>query len=194
MRIYDISQEVFSCRVYDGDTAPESREVKRMSRGDGYNLTEFSMCAHNGTHLDAPFHFLENGRTVGQISLGSVVGACRVVSFNGRLTARDMKKILAEIGFADAARRILFKGETLVTAEAARVIAQSGVLLVGVEAQSVGDAASPAEVHKILLGKEVVLLEGIVLDEVEDGEYFLSAAPLNLGGADGAPCRAVLIK
>ena len=50
------------------------------------------------------------------------------------------------------------------------------------------------EVHLILLGAEVVLLEGIVLKEVEEGKYFLSAAPLNLGGSDGSPCRAVLIR
>ena len=62
MKIYDISQEVFNCRVYPGDPAPERRRLSSMEDGSLYNLTAFSMCAHNGTHIDAPFHFLKDGK------------------------------------------------------------------------------------------------------------------------------------
>ena len=58
MKIYDISQEVFSCCVYPGDPKPEKKTLWATEKGDLYNLTAFSMCAHNGTHIDAPFHFL----------------------------------------------------------------------------------------------------------------------------------------
>ena len=79
------------------------------------------------------------------------------------------------------------------TAEAAEVFAEAGIDLIGNESQTVGPEDSPMAVHLILLGAEVVLLEGIRLAAVEEGVYLLHAAPLNLGGAEGAPCRATLI-
>ena len=79
------------------------------------------------------------------------------------------------------------------TLEAAEVFAQSGIWLLGNESQSVGPEHAPMEVHKILLSRDIVLLEGVVLTGVPEGRYFLSAAPLNLAGADGAPCRAFLM-
>ena len=77
--IYDISQEVLSCKVYPGDPAPLIKEESRMSEGALYNLTSFSMCAHNGTHVDAPFHFINEGKTVEQIPLDFFVRDCYVV-------------------------------------------------------------------------------------------------------------------
>ena len=64
MKIYDISQEVFNCEVFPGDPKPEKKICNSMEKGDLYNLSSFSMCAHNGTHIDAPFHFFKNGKTV----------------------------------------------------------------------------------------------------------------------------------
>ena len=95
---------------------------------------------------------------------------------------------------AGAEERILIAGDVTVTAEAAKVFADAGIKLIGNEGQTIGPEDAPMEVHKILLEKEVVLLEGIVLNGVREGRYFLSAAPLNLKGFDGAPCRAYLIK
>ena len=80
------------------------------------------------------------------------------------------------------------------TEEAAEVFADAGILLFGNESQTVGPLDAPMKVHLIMLGAEIVLLEGIRLGEVEEGIYLLNAAPLNLGGADGAPCRAVLME
>ena len=94
---------------------------------------------------------------------------------------------------AQGAPRILIAGDATVTAEAARVFAEAGICLLGNEGQTVGPENAPMQVHKILLGAGMALLEGIVLTDVPEGAYFLSAAPLNLAGADGAPCRAYLI-
>ena len=88
----------------------------------------------------------------------------------------------------------LIAGEATVTAEAADVFAASGILLIGNESQTVGPEDAPMQVHLILLGKGIALLEGVVLKDVPEGRYFLSAAPLNLAGADGAPCRAILVE
>ena len=190
MKIYDISQPVFSCEVYPGDDTPVKKEDLRMSNGATYNLTSFSMCAHNGTHVDAPFHFLHNGKTVDQLDLSHFVGDCFVARHEGDVSAADAEEILTNAGGAE---RILIAGKATVTAEAAQVFAAGGIKLLGNEGQTVGPEDAPMQVHLILLRREIALLEGIVLDKVPEGRYFLSAAPLNLGGADGAPCRAYLI-
>ncbi len=195
MKIYDISQEVFSAQVFPGDPAPERRVLCDMDKGDLYNLSSFSMCAHNGTHLDAPYHFINNGKRVDEISLSVTVGWAYVATFEGTLGKEDAEQILARANAQNphAAHRILIKGRAVVSEDAARVFADSGVFLVGNESQTVGPEDSPMAVHKILLGADAVLLEGIRLGEVKEGAYFLSAPPLSLGGADGAPARAILI-
>ena len=191
MKIYDISQEVFSCAVYPGDPQPEKQVLYATEAGDLYNLTFFAMCAHNGTHVDAPFHFLYNGKTVDQMDLSHFVGDCLVARHEGDVTAADAKEILKKAGGAE---RLLIAGRATVTAEAAEVFAAGGIKLLGNEGQTVGPEDAPMQVHLILLRREIALLEGIVLQGVPEGRYFLSAAPLNLGGTDGAPCRAYLIR
>lgn len=195
MRIFDISQEIFSCAVYPGDPTPEKETVLALDKGDVCNLTAFRMCAHNGTHVDAPYHFLKDGNTVEALPLHAVVGMAYVAEHSGDLTASDAQNIVARAALQDeeAKKRILLKGNAVVTAEAAEVFVKEGVLLVGNESQTVGPENAPMQVHLLLLGAGVVLLEGVRLREVSQGVYHLSAAPLALGGADGAPCRAYLI-
>lgn len=195
MKIYDISQEVFGCQVYPGDPTPKKRVISSMEKGDLYNLTAFSMCAHNGTHIDAPFHFIKYGKTVDSVSLDTFIGMAYVAEHNGIVSADDATEILekAKKQNSEAAKRILIKGDAEVSAEAAKVFAESNILLLGNESQTVGPENAPMEVHLILLGASAVLLEGIRLAEVSEGVYFLNAAPLNLSGADGSPCRAILI-
>lgn len=191
--IIDISQEVFSCKVFPGDPAPASQRVLSIDNGDICNLTAFSMCAHNGTHVDAPFHFLSNGNTIEKIDLDAFVGDCYVACHEGNVTAGDAADILEKAQVVGASDRILIAGKATVTEESAKVFAQARIKLIGNESQTVGPENAPMEVHKILLGADVVLLEGIVLTDVVEGKYFLSAAPINLAGCDGAPCRAVLV-
>ena len=190
MKIYDISQEVFSCGVYPGDPKPEKQTLCAISDGELYNLTAFSMCAHNGTHIDAPFHFLSEGKTVEQLPLETFVGDCFLVRWEGELTPADAEAILEK---ARGAERLLIAGPATVTAGAAKVFGSGSLRLLGCEGQTVGPEEAPMEVHLTLLRRGTALLEGIVLDGVPEGRYFLSAAPLNLAGADGAPCRAFLI-
>lgn len=195
MKIYDISQEVFSCEVFPGDEPPQKEEVMRMSEGALYNLTSLHMCAHNGTHVDAPFHFIADGATIEEIPLDKMIGPAFVAAADGEVTESVAKEILKKANSADkeAARKLLIKGRGVVSVEAAEAFAQAGVDLIGVELQSVGPVEAPMAVHKVLLGAEVVLLEGIRLGEVKEGVYILNAAPISLGGSDGAPCRAVLL-
>ena len=190
MKIYDISQEVFSCNVFPNDPTPSMDRVMSIPDGDICNLTKFTMCAHNGTHVDAPFHFIRDGKTIDKVDLERFVGPCFVARHEGNVTAEDADKILKK---AAGCGRILIGGAATVTEDAARVFADAGILLIGNESQTVGPEDAPANVHYILLGAEVVLLEGIRLTDINEGRYFLCAQPLNLGGCDGAPCRAILI-
>lgn len=192
--IIDISQEVLSCKVYPGDPVPTIEKLEDMEKNDVYNLSAFSMCTHNGTHVDAPAHFLKDGKTIDEIALDYFVGDCYVAHANGELSAEDAVVIMTAAREMKARKRILLKGNLTVTAEAARVFAESGIKLLGNESQSVGPEDAPMEVHKILLEAGVILLEGIVLNDVEEGKYFLSAAPLNIAGCEGTPCRAYLMK
>ena len=195
MKIYDISQEVFSCQVYPGDPMPEKKELKSMKKGELYNLTAFNMCAHNGTHIDAPRHFIKDGKTIDEICLDAFVGMAYVAEHRGVVTDNDAVEIIekAKKHNPEVAKRILIKGDVEVSLEAAKVFASSNILLLGNELQTVGPKNAPMAVHLALLSANVVLLEGIRLAAVSEGVYFLNAAPLKLAGAEGSPCRAILI-
>ena len=194
MKIIDISQEVLSCKVYEGDPTPKANKIIDMEDGGVYNLSALSLCAHNGTHVDAPFHFFRDGKSIDEMSLGHFVGECYVAEHSGDVTPADALEILEKARKSDAEKRILIKGNAVVTEEAAQVFADAEILLLGNESQSVGPENAPMAVHKILLSKDIVLLEGVVLDKAREGRYILNCAPLNIKGFEGAPCRAILIE
>ena len=101
MRIYDISQEVFSCSVFPGDPAPEKKTLSSMDNGGLYNLTAFSMCAHNGTHVDAPFHFLKDGKSVDAVPLEAFVGTAYVAAHQGIVSGADAAEMIGKAKAAD---------------------------------------------------------------------------------------------
>lgn len=204
MKLYDITQELFSGNVYPGDTRPVRKQVRSIAGGDICNLSELEMNVHNGTHLDAPWHFLDNGKKIDRLDLYKCIGEAAVVETVGAITEETVKSIYRGRENDPAYKRILFKGNTTLTIEGARQLNRYNVELVGSEFQTIGPPEDPTAVHYELLGREVVLLEGLVLKEVPvteqitatifAGKYFLSAAPLKLGGTEGAPCRALLLE
>ena len=194
MKIIDITQELLTCKVYPGDPKPQVQSLSSMENGDLYNLSALTFCVHNGTHVDAPAHFLKDGKTIDQLPLDSFVGDCVVLRHDGMVTEQNAASMLEIMKNYGTTERLLISGNAVVTAEAARIFATSDLKLIGNESQSVGPEEAPMEVHLILLKCEIVLLEGIVLDGVEEGRYFLSAAPLNAVGLEGAPCRAYLME
>jgi arylformamidase len=194
MKIIDISQEVLSCKVYEGDPVPKANKIIDMEDGGVYNLSVLSLCAHNGTHVDAPLHFLTDGKSIDEMSLEHFVGECYVAEHSGDVLSTDAREILEKAKKVGAGKRVLIKGEATVTEEAARVFAEADILLLGNESQSVGPENAPMVVHKILLSKEIVLLEGIFLENVKEGRYILNCAPLNIKGFEGSPCRAILVE
>lgn len=196
MKVYDISQELISCKVFPGDPPPRLECVSDMKLGALYNLSNLSMCVHNGTHVDAQAHFYADGKRIGQLGLEKCIGPCYVYTKDGVLSKTDALNVIEEAKKIDdeCYLRLLFRGNTTVSEEAAEEFAKARVYLVGNESQTVGPEDAPMKVHHILLKEEVVLLEGIRLSHVKDGRYILNAAPLNIANAEGAPCRAVLLE
>jgi len=195
MKIYDISQEVFGCSTYHGDPSPKREVIFSMKDGYLYNLSAFYMCTHNGTHIDAPAHFLKNGATIDQLPLEKMVGTAYVCYHNGLVTGeiadRFMREARNECG--DDIRIILIRGRAAISFEAAQVFAYDGVQLLGCEFQSIAAGNLVIPVHRLLLDKGVLILEGLRMDFVNPGKYFLCATPLNLGNCEASPCRAILI-
>lgn len=194
MRVIDISQELLSAKVYEGDPTPHIDRLQSMEKGDLYNLSSLSMCLHNGTHIDAPSHFIRDGKTVEEIPLSTFVGECYVAEHKGEVSATDAREILESAKALGAGERILLKGDLTVTEEAAKAFANGGILLIGNEGQTVGPEDAPMAVHLELLSKGIILLEGIVLSDAKEGRYLLNAAPLKINGAEGSPCRAWLME
>ncbi len=196
MKVYDISQEVFGCKVFPGDPSPQREIMLSIANGDVCNLTAFKMCAHNGTHVDAPSHFIDGAGNIDDVDLEKFIGYAYVAEHEGNISADDAKRILTSAKECDlrSCERILVKGNATVTKEAAEVFASADIKLFGNESQTVGPEDAPMEVHLIMLGAKIVLLEGIRLGGIKEGAYILNAAPLNLGGAEGSPCRATLME
>lgn len=186
--LLDIGKGLFSTPVYPGDPEPRKEPFFQIEKGDDCNLTVLTMGSHNGTHLDAPKHFCQGRGSVDRIPLEKCMGICKVVSLTGEITAPVMEMLLK-----DGTKKILIKGQILLTPEAAEVMADREIDLVGVESQTVGAGEGQKQVHKILLGKDVVILEGLVLEKILPGPYFLAAQPLKMEGLDGSPVRPVLI-
>lgn len=187
----DISRELFSTPPYPGDPAPQRDLIRRMSMGDSFNLSGFYTGCHSATHMDAPRHFIDDGKTIDEMDLSAFIGPCTVIEANGIITGADIDKILPL-----CEKMILFKGsgQAFLSASAAFALADAGITLVGTDAQSIeiGDAEHPA--HKQLLGAEIPILEGLDLSKVQPGNYGLMALPLFLAGAEASPVRAVLIQ
>ncbi|MCQ2438114.1 MAG: cyclase family protein, partial [Clostridia bacterium] len=156
MKIYDISRPVFDCSTYPGDPVPEATAVLRISEGAECNLSAFSMCAHNGTHVDAPYHFVDDGEPIDGVDLSRFIGTAYVTEHCGPVTEADAKRILMKAG---EKRHILVKGDSELTIEAAAVFAEAKIALYGNESMTVGNPETSPTVHRTMLGAGIFFLE-----------------------------------
>ncbi|MBQ1977520.1 MAG: cyclase family protein [Ruminococcus sp.] len=191
MLLYDISGDIMQAKVYEGDPVPQHNYIKSIEAGDDYNLSEFSMCSHNSTHIDAPFHFDPDGAKIGDMRLSTFYGKCTVVTIKGILTGEDMEKLLPY-----CKKRLILHGdgEAYISQSAAVVIADSPVVLVGTDGLSLSTAFDERRVHLEFARKGIAILEGLDLKGIRDGEYTLCAFPLKLADSEAAPCRAILME
>lgn len=192
IEMIDISRGILTCDVYPGDPAAKLRRFKDIGEGDDYNLSVLVAGLHNGTHIDAPLHFFNDGDSIDNIELDTFIGPCSVIETPaGLLTGADVEKL-----FPRVCDRVILKGKgrTFIHPSAASEIAFRGCKLLGIDSLSIEPTDSDGSAHRFLLGENVVLLEGLDLSEVNEGEYFLAAQPILVEGAEAAMCRAVLLK
>jgi len=185
--VIDITRELLSSDVYPGDPVPQLTRVGSIAEGRNSNLSALSMCVHNSTHMDAPLHFIDGAGDILSIPPEVTVGVCLVADYDHDVTAEDISAL------PDGTQRLLVRGNVFITPDGAKAAAEKGLLLIGVEPQSVAPAETSCEVHRTLLGGNVILLEGLDLTQVCTGEYILLSAPLKIAGSEGAPCRAMLM-
>lgn len=191
MIIYDITPDIFSAKLYPGDSEPVLKKRAEIKNGSEYNLSDISMCLHTGAHIDAPLHFLEDGESVDRVAVSKFVGRCVVREANGPVTAQWVEKNLPW----DCKRLIIKCGSSgYLMDNAVFELCRFNIELVGIDSVSVASEENEGSVHRELLNNGIAVLEGIDLSGIAPGEYFLFAPPIKIGGAEAAPCRALLIK
>ena len=201
----DISVPVSETMItWPSDPRPEFEWDKTMAKGGSSNTSRLSMGSHNGTHVDAPLHFVEGAMTIDQVPLDLLIGPARVLDMTGRdvITPADLAGAHIE-----GAARILFKTDASgfwaddhfheqfphLDDDAARHLVETQVKLIGVDYLSVEQyKGRTRETHKILLGGGIIIIESIDLSGVEPGDYELICLPLRMKGLEAAPARAVL--
>ncbi len=209
MTLYDISLTIAEdLPIWPGDPKIELKKISQIVNGEEANVTHISACVHIGTHVDAPDHFLGNGKTVENLPLDLLVGPASLVelSVSGQISATDLQNASIPQGI----KRLLIKTTNsqiwaegmkefredfiALEADAAAFLVDQGVQVVGVDYLSVAPFSDPAPTHRILLEAGVLIIEGLDLSGVEAGEYTLLCLPLKISDSDGAPARVLLKK
>ncbi len=207
--IYDVSIPITNAMpVWPSDPPVKLTPESHLSRDKSHTvrLTRIDMGSHTGTHIDAPWHFVANGRRLNEIPIETLVGPATVCEIRG---VRSIRRDLVEKLPLKGIERILFKTgnsnhwndgtffEEFVYLEpdAAQILVDRGVKLVGIDYLSIDQYKSEKHpTHFVLLERDVVIVEGLNLSEVPPGNYTMAALPLNLQDADGAPARVILMK
>ena len=193
--------------VYAGDAPMKFDFLKDMRKGDGFTLSAYSLGAHSGTHIDAPMHFIRDGAPIDRVSLDPLMGPARIIDIPDSVQAIDAKE-LARHDWKGAPRVIFRTRSALrgwmhsstfhrdfayVAPDAAQILADADVRLVGVDYISAEQFGAPAPLtHRTLLGKGIPIVEGFQLDSIPAGDYDLIVLPIKVGGHEGAPARAIL--
>lgn len=208
MRIYDISLTISpSLPVWPGDPNVLLERVAKIEDGANANVSRITMGVHTGTHIDAPFHFLPDGKTVESLQINLLTGRAYVL----HLPEADVitAAVLESAQIPPRTRRVLLKTRNSdlwtrkvpgfqtdfvgLSADGAEYLVNRGVKLIGVDYLSVAPYKKSRPTHEVLLKAGVVIVEGLDLSNVSQGRYTLFCLPLKLAGSDGAPARAILI-
>ena len=210
MTIYDISLTISpNLPTWPGDPKPAIEKIESMDEGAHNNVSRISAGVHLGTHVDAPYHFLNDGATIEHLPLDILTGPCYVVQLPDGIEAITAE-VLDRTEITSEMKRVLFgtrnshlwaRGESefqtdfvAVTEDGAEWLVRHGVQLVGVDYLSVAPYGDSVPTHTVLLKAGVVVIEGLNLSNVMRGFYDLYCLPLKIAGCDGAPARAILIQ
>lgn len=193
--------------IYPGDAPAKLEFLKQLDEGDALTLSAYSMGAHTGTHVDAPMHFIKGGASLDRIPLERFIGPVRIIDCSPDALAVDAAELSKHAW--RGARRIFFrtrnsrngwmmdptfhKDFTYVAPDAAQLLADAGVELVGIDYISMEQFGAPApKTHRILLGKNIPIVEGLMLRDVQAGDYDLMLLPTRVIGHEAAPARALI--
>lgn len=195
--------------VYEGNAPLKFEFLNDMRKGDGFTLSVYSLGAHSGTHIDAPMHFIRDGAPIDRVPLDPLIGPARVIDIPDSVQAINA----AELNRHEwrGVPRVLFRTRSAlrgwmtsptfhrdfayIAPDAAQLLADAGVQLVGIDYISAEQFGAPAPIaHRILLGKGIPIVEGLAFDSVRAGDYDLIVLPMKVRGHEGAPARAILRK
>lgn len=210
MKIFDVTVAVSEgVPIYAGDPTVTVSAAKSIAGGDTANVSQIAFGVHTGTHVDAPNHFIDGTRRVDELDPQKLIGPCRVVQVPDDVIAIEPE----HLGDLSGVSRVLFRSRnshfwsepeagfrkdfTYITPATAKLLADNGIVLVGIDYLSIEKGGSPGHpVHVTLLEKEIVILEGVDLRDIQPGDYELICMPLKYqgGGGDGSPARTVLIQ
>jgi len=194
---------------WEGDPPMVIRQVLKIKEGAEYNLSQIKMSVHQGTHMDAPRHFLDDGALIEDFPLDLLIGEAQVVSI-----PRDVQSITAETlrasGIQPGMQRVLLKTRNSefwksslnefqhdfvsLSLDGADYLIEQGVKLVGIDYLSISPGDDFRPVHVRLMENNIAIVETLDLSEVEAGIYQLVCLPLKLMGVEGAPVRAILLR
>lgn len=207
MKLYDVTVPVSpALPTHPGDPPVAFMPVQRIAEGDATNVTKLTLSCHAGTHVDAPWHFIEHGTRSDELPLELLIGRTRVIEVP---TRRGIGvEALSEVDLRDDIRVLIktlnssywasseFRSDyAFLTEAAARLLVDNGIKVIGIDYLSVeewGNEAAPA--HHLLLGSGSIIIEGLNLADIEAGIYEMTCLPLKLKGLDGAPARVILRK
>jgi arylformamidase len=197
MRIFDVSVPIRPGMItYPGDPTVMLERANAIADGALANVSRLSFGVHTGTHVDAPVHFIDGAASTEELPLGALLGRVRVIAAES-LTANELRmlelpeRIVFKTSNSELWARSEFTDDFLsLDGDAAQVLVDRGVRVVGIDYLSIGDEHA----HRTLLVAGVVAIEGLDLRGVEPGDYELVCAPLKLVGSDGAPARVFLIQ
>jgi arylformamidase len=208
-RIIDITVEISeNMVVWEGDPGVKIRQLLKMKNGDPYNLTRIDLGVHNGSHVDAPLHFINEGMSIDHFPLSQMVGPVQVIEIHESVDLITAD-VLINAGIHSETKRLLIKTKNSnfwkrsdaifqkdycgVTSDGAQFLANLDLQLVGIDYLSISPLCDLEEPHRILMRKGMIILETVNLTAVDPGFYDLYCLPLKLVGCEGAPARVILI-
>lgn len=171
---------------------PDRVWEKQLSQGDHCNVSRWTLNAHTGTHIDAPMHFVEGGASIDQISPDVLVGPCRVIDLAQAETVRGEARLLIRSSHSAPSDTYADHG-AIMSSEAARVLVESGLVMIGTDRLSVDDSrATDYPLHHLFLEAGCIIIEGLSLTGIDPGPHQLIALPLRMEGAEASPARVLL--
>ena len=205
MKIYDITAEISESLPIYGGKRPKVTDLQQIKKGDTYNFSSLEFTTHTGTHVDTPLHFIDNGSGCDDIPLDYYYGRAKVIrlAVTEHVRKEDLLPhnieagdiILLNTGQSQYMRQGELKTDFLaLTPEAAEYLVEKKIKTVGIDYLSIDPYGTPDfPAHMALLGNNIAIIEGLVLEGVPEGTYTLSALPLKIPGGNGSPVRAILV-